>query len=225
MFKDLIALVFPNNCAACNATLYRNEKTLCTKCRFDLPKTNFHDFLENPLAKLFWGKLNIEAVTALYHFDKGARVQHLLHELKYKGNTNVGEVLGSILAHDLKKSEQFSSIEGVVPVPLHPKKQRKRGYNQSYFIAKGISETMEIPVMDKSLIRVQHSESQTRKSKFNRWRNVETVFDVKKEETLRGKHILLVDDVITTGSTLEACATQLLKVDGVKVSIAALACA
>jgi ComF family protein len=225
MFKDLIALVFPNNCAACDQTLYRNERTLCTKCRFDLPKTNYHSDSDNKLAQLFWGKLTIEAVTALYHFDKGARVQHLLHELKYKGNTAVGEVLGNLLAHEMKNSKQYHSIEGVVPVPLHPKKKRKRGYNQSYFIAKGVAEVLEVPVLNQSLIRIQHSDSQTRKSKFNRWKNVSSVFATKKNDTIAGKHVLLVDDVITTGATLEACAAQLLKVDGVSVSIAALACA
>ena len=223
MLQDLLALFYPNLCAGCSKNLLKNEKVICIDCRASMPRTDFHTFRENPVHKLFRGRTKVESSTSLLYFIKGAGVQHMLHELKYKGNTELGEELGNELGNVLKDSDYFRGIDAVIPVPLHPQKERKRGYNQSMVIAKGVAKSMEIEA-SKNLIRKANSDSQTRKSRYERWRNVETVFAVKNPESLKGKHILLIDDVITTGATIEACVNELLKLDGTKVSVATLAC-
>ncbi len=224
MITDFFSLFFPNNCAACNAPLLKNENTICISCQYELPQTGFHQHPENPISKLFWGKVNISAATSLYFFNRGSKVQRLMHQLKYNGNHAVGIALGKQIGFLLQESSQFKELDGIVPVPLHPKKQRQRGYNQCQYLAEGIADSTGIPVLS-CLKRTTHSESQTRKSKFNRWKNVDAIFTIKKEEEVCGKHLLLVDDVVTTGATLEACSTALLKASGVKVSIATIACA
>jgi len=161
----------------------------------------------------------------MYFFAKGGKVQHLLHLLKYKGKKEIGEYIGKIYGEDLKKSLFYSDIDVIIPVPLHPRRKRKRGYNQSEIFAKGLSESLVKPYDTRTLIRTYASETQTKKSRFRRWENVKEIFDLKDHQHLINKHILLVDDVVTTGATLEACASMLLKIPGVKVSIATIACA
>jgi competence protein ComFC len=225
MISDLLSLFFPNNCAACDTPLLKNETTICIKCQYELPYTRFHDDPNNQVNKLFWGKTPIESATSLLFFQKDTRIQTLLHLLKYKGRTQVGERLGLWLGHELAETERFSAVDAIIPVPLHPKKQRSRGYNQAQHIALGLADALDLPVVDNALVRSKFSETQTRKSKFKRWENVESIFDLKQPERLENKHILLVDDVVTTGSTLEACAQRLSSIEGCKVSIATLACA
>ncbi len=225
MIGDLLSLFFPDNCAACGASLLKNEKTICIKCQLELPYTRFHDDPENQVTKLFWGKVKLEAATSLMFFQKDARIQTLLHSLKYKGGTQVGERLGVWLGQELADTNRFADVDVIIPVPLHPKKERKRGYNQSEHIALGISEGFDKPIVNNALLRSKHTSTQTRKSKFNRWENVADIFDLKQPERLENKHLLLVDDVVTTGSTLEACASVLGKIPGTKVSIATIACA
>ena len=225
MIADLVSLFFPNNCAGCSTSLLKNEKTVCLKCQFALPYTRFHNDRNNRVNKLFWGKSDVHSATSLVFFEKDTRIQNLMHELKYNGRTAVGDQLGTWLGQELMETEEFKSVNTIIPVPLHPKKQRIRGYNQSDFIADGIGNAMNVEVDKRSLVRTRFSETQTRKSRFNRWENVSTIFKVKHPKELENKHILLVDDVVTTGSTLDACAKVLLELPNVKVSVATIACA
>lgn len=222
-FSELINFFYPDVCAACNNGLYRGENTICTPCLFHLPKTNFHFSQGNLVEKQFWGKVNVFSATALYYFNKGERVQHLVHRLKYHGDKEVGVFTGRILGTDLLKSDRFVTVDAIVPVPLHAKKLRIRGFNQSDFFATGIAEAMKVPVYSDFLVRLKATATQTRKSRFSRFENVNRVFEVNRKNKSHPSHILLVDDVITTGSTLSACAETLLEIPGVKVSIATIA--
>ena len=223
LFQDFSSLLFPVVCASCGKNLYKSETSFCTYCLYHLPKTNFHLINDNPVAKIFWGRINIRAAASFYLFNKGGQVQHLIHELKYKGQKNAGVKLGKIYGHELRKNPDFGNADLIIPVPLHAKKLKKRGYNQSACFAEGLAETMQLPMNSGILVRLFESETQTKKSRFTRWKNVEQLFAVKNEQAIAYKHVLLVDDVITTGSTLEACAQALLKVSGVQVSIATIA--
>ena len=223
--EDFIGLLYPAVCVACGRSLYRYEILICTNCLYHIPKTNFHFFRENPISRIFWGRVEIETATAYYFFDKGSRFNVLIHKMKYRGQKEIGYELGKIFGNELKTSRFFNQIDLIVPVPLHPKKQRKRGYNQSEWIARGIADSMHKPVDIKSLCRIVDTESQTNKTKYERWKNVENIFAVKYPESLKGKHVLIVDDVITTGSTLEACASAILDMGDTKISAATLAMA
>jgi ComF family protein len=224
-WDDFISLLFPRLCYACGTHLLRNEKIICTNCYVLIPRTNYHQTNDNPLAQLFWGRCPISGAGAFSFYNKGSRIRKLIHNLKYKGIKEVGFELGRIYGQALKNSGFTDDIDIIIPVPLHPAKQRKRGFNQSDCIARGIGETTGLPVDIKSLVRVKLSDTQTKRSRYERWMNVESIFAVFDSETLKGKHVLLVDDVITTGSTLEACAGELLKIENVTVSVAALAVA
>lgn len=221
--NDLLNLIYPDLCQACDTYLLQGEVVICTKCLFHLPKTNFHQQENNPVSMLFWGRVRIEYAASFYTFEKGSKYQKLIHKLKYHNRPEIGIELGKHLGYILGKSEMYKSIDIIVPVPLHPKKRKLRGYNQSEMIVKGISESMQKPADMDSLIRQVHTESQTKKGRLERWENVDNVFQVKETEPLANKHILLVDDVVTTGSTLEACAQVLLNIEGTRVSIATLA--
>ena len=201
----------------------RGEKVICTLCLFHLPKTYFHHDDDNPLTKVFWGRVNLEGVAAYVYFQKGGTVQHLLHQLKYKGQKEIGVQIGKLYGVELKTAEVFRDAELIIPVPLHPRKLRKRGYNQSGMFAEGLASVMQARLETRALYRKVYSQTQTRKARYNRWENVENIFAVRNPERIRGKHILLVDDVITTGATSEACAQALLEVPGVRVSVAAIA--
>jgi len=225
LFDDLISLFYPQLCAGCNTSLLKGEEVLCLNCLADLPRTNYHLYQENPVSQLFIGRVNITLATSFCRFDKGGRLQHLLHQLKYKGNREVGYKMGLLLGFDLIQSTLYQDIDAIIPVPLHPQKERKRGYNQSVEICKGLAESMNRPVITGNLVREVHTASQTRKGRFERWENVSGIFNVKNSMSLTDKHLLLVDDVVTTGATLEACCEPLLKIPGVKVSIATLASA
>jgi len=221
--SDIVELFFPSLCVTCGERLVSQEKFLCLKCWYDLPVTNFHLHDENKVEQLFWGRVNIDGATAFYAYKKGSRYQQLIHFIKYKGQKELGVETGRRFGYRLAESERFAAADVLVPVPLHPKKQKKRGYNQCLFIALGMAEALGKPVSSGNLYRKVFTNTQTRKSRFERWQNVEGIFDIHRPEEFTGKHVLLVDDVVTTGSTLEACAYQLLKIEGVKVSIATLA--
>lgn len=225
MLKDFVSLIYPNVCVSCGKNLYKNEYCICTCCIYHLPKTNYHFSSENPIAKLFWGRVNIHSAAAYYKFEKGSKTQHLIHQLKYRGKKEIGLTIGKLYGNELKKSSLFNTINLIIPVPLHSRKQRKRGYNQSDFFAKGLSESIGVGYSTNALSRVRQSDSQTKKARFKRWENVASIFKVKDADQLEGKHILLVDDVVTTGATLEACVQALLEIPHVKVSIAAIASA
>lgn len=222
-YSNLLDLLFPQLCVACGNRMVTQEKFMCFDCWHDLPVSNFHVHPGNKLEQIFWGRVKIEFATAFFVFKKGSNYQHLIHFIKYKGMKELGFETGRRFGIDLLKSTGFASIDVIVPVPLHPKKQKLRGYNQSEWIAKGLSESMKKPVSIDNLQRNLHTSTQTRKNRYERWENVENIFEVNHPEEFEGKHILLIDDVVTTGSTLESCALKLLQIANTTVSIATLA--
>lgn len=223
MLRDFIYLIFPEYCAACNKLLVCNEQEICTECEFNLPQTNYHLVHENSLKTFFYGRANLIYANAMYFFHKEGGVQNVIHALKYKGQKNIGYVLGKRYGKTLLKTFKEAPIELIIPVPIHHKKKRERGYNQSDFFAKGLSESMNVPICTDILYRSSFSDSQTHKSQFDRWKNVEKAFGIHINKLPEGKHILLVDDVITTGSTIEACTEKLMTTRNNRVSIAAIA--
>ncbi len=220
---DFVSLLFPELCAACRESLMANEYLICTGCRYNLPYTNFHLQPDNIVAQQFWGKIKLEGAYALFYFTKGGKIQNVLHQFKYKGVKQIGNLLGNIAGEQLNKNKVFNSVDLIIPVPLHKKRMLQRGYNQSACFAEGLSEKLNAIVENNNLVRITATETQTHKSRFARFENMQEVFTVKNPERLMNKHVLLVDDVITTGSTLEACSVQLLKIPGLKLSIATIA--
>lgn len=225
MIRDFFSLIFPRICACCGNSLWKKEQVICTSCSHHLPKTDFHLDVDNPVSRLFWGRVTIEGAGAFLSFNKGSRVQSLIHQLKYKGRKDIGVWLGYRYGLALKEAPVFQSVSFIVPVPLHRKKQLKRGYNQSEQVAIGLSDSMKVPVNTQTLVRVKATETQTRKSRFRRWENVKEIFAITAPELFVNKHILLVDDVITTGATLESCILTLATIPGCRVSVASLATA
>ncbi|MCX6304302.1 MAG: phosphoribosyltransferase family protein [Bacteroidetes bacterium] len=222
---DFISLIFPRICAGCGNSLWKNEEALCHFCEYHLPKTNFHVDPENPVTRLFWGRVPVETGAAFLYFNKGSNVQRLVHQLKYKGRKDVGIYLGARYGQWLKHAPRFNSADAIIPVPLHRKKYMQRGYNQSEQFAIGLAGSMNIPVCTHLLTRIKATETQTRKSRFNRYQNVKEIFSVNSPPEWKGKHLLLVDDVITTGATLESCIQALTIIEDVKISIACIATA
>ncbi|NDV47168.1 ComF family protein [Paludibacter sp. 221] len=224
-FADLLNLMYPAVCLVCGRLLVGEERCLCLECLHNMPKTNYHLQDDNPVEERLWGKVPIQRGSSFFFFQKGSSFQKILHCLKYKNDTEVGLVLGKFAGIDLLQSPDFATVDVIVPVPLHPKKLKKRGYNQSEWIGKGLSEAMNKPQNTESLIRVRENVSQTQKSVYERYENTEGIFELKDKNTFEGKHILLVDDVLTTGSTLEACAKALLQTKDIKISVFTLAIA
>jgi ComF family protein len=220
----VLRLFSPRLCAACDEPLMQNEHVFCILCRYEFPRTNYHLDPENEIAKTFWGRVPIRYATAYFYFRKGGRVQHAIHNLKYNGQKEIGYEIGRMIGRDLLGSS-FAEVDLIVAVPLHKTKMRKRGYNQSEYIANGIADAMCKPTNHITLYRTMNTKTQTRKHRYERWTSVEDVFALRNPENLANKHILLVDDVITTGATLEACATTLLMAENVVVSIVAAAMA
>lgn len=223
LVSDVMELLFPELCNACGTNLYYGEKEICIQCLRDLPFTDFHLHTQNVVAKQLWGRLPDTNAMAMLYFRKGTKVQNLMHSLKYKGKTDVGIKLGSMIGERLKSSNNYNNIDLIIPVPLHLSKERFRGYNQSKTIADGIAEILEVAVSTSHLLREKPTETQTKKSRYTRYENMQSVFNVINFEELKNLHILLVDDVITTGATLEACGNALLNVGIKKLSIAAIA--
>jgi ComF family protein len=223
LWDDFISLLFPRLCYGCGDHLLRNENLICTECFVKIPRTDYHSKEENPVAQLFWGRCHLERAAAFSFYSKGSRIRNLIHNLKYKGIKEIGNELGRIYGLSLKSSGFSDGIDLIIPVPLHRAKQRLRGFNQSEMISAGIAQATGLEVDTVSLLRITGSATQTKRSRYERWTNVEGIFRVTDSSGIEGKHILLVDDVITTGSTIESCANELLKVDGVKVSVVALA--
>jgi ComF family protein len=225
LWDDVISLLFPRLCYACGNHLLRNERIICTECYVLIPRTNYHLEEDNPVARLFWGRCRIEKAAAFSFYNKDSRIRRLIHNLKYKGIKEIGYELGTIYGNTLIGTDFIKDIDLIIPVPLHPAKKRIRGFNQSDIIADGFSEATGLPVGTGILERAALSDTQTKKSRYDRWMNVEGIFRVADPGQLTGKHVLVLDDVITTGSTLESCAVELLKTEAVKVSVAAIAVA
>jgi ComF family protein len=223
LLTDFIALFFPSYCFGCHDGLVHGEEILCTACVAELPRLDYYTSDDNPITNRFVARLPIKHGWALLKFQKSGIVQNLLHELKYNNHPEIGIKLGKILAANASEHGLGSEFDLLIPVPLHKSRLRIRGYNQSGMIAKGISEVLTTPYDDSCMIRLAATKTQTKKSKVDRWENVNEVFQVSKPDHIRGKRILLVDDVITTGSTLEACARKLLDAGASELSIACIA--
>jgi ComF family protein len=220
---DILAFLLPRTCPACRRPLKDWEECLCLVCQAQLPVTNFDLNPDNPLAEMFWGRVRLSQAVAWFYFRKGSIYQDALHKLKYNDRPDIGFLLGKQFGYELFRSPVFIQPDVLVPVPLHPKKLRKRGYNQSEAIARGLSVGLQIPLSDSILTRPHATSTQTRKNRYERYLNVTGKFSVSDPSDLENRHVLLIDDVITTGATLEACAEELLVYPGVKVSVAALA--
>ncbi|MCU0441334.1 MAG: ComF family protein [Bacteroidia bacterium] len=221
MLTPLLHLFFPRICVGCNGHLLQNEQHLCTNCMYHLPYTDYHIHAQNELDKTFWGRLPLIHAFAMVYFTKGGTMQHVLHEIKYRNNRELAWFMGNLYGNML--SQSGFNCDGIMAVPLHPKKLALRGYNQSEWIVKGMSEAMQKPNWSSWIARVKATETQTRKGRFARWQNVETVFEVTDATLLNGKHVLLIDDVITTGATLEACGKSIIQYPTTQLSIGALA--
>lgn len=224
-FDDLIALLYPNLCLACSENLPTRNEIICLRCQLELPRTNFHLNKENPFTERFWGRIPLESGASLYHFVKGGRVQELLHGLKYEGKREIGIKLGEWYGRQLKDLPGFQAVDVIIPVPLHPRKERLRGYNQSAMFAQGLAEAMNKVWYKDVLVRKVFTETQTQKSRAERLENVKDVFEIHNFIKIKEKHILLVDDVMTTGATMEVCGAKLLEIPGTKLSMATIALA
>jgi len=220
--ESLVSLFYPRNCYTCNNNLTGNEAVLCTACRHSLPETGFHDSVHNPVEKLFWGRIPVVHATAFLFFEKTSKYQSLIHQLKYNGKKEVGIFLGNLLGTALKHTK-FDETEVIVSVPLHKSKLRRRGFNQSDIIAGGISEITGKPHLTDVLRRKVNTKSQTSQTRYARWENVQGIFECCKPELIKNKHVLLIDDVVTTGATLEAAGNSILEVEGTCLSIATAA--
>jgi len=217
--QALTNIVYPASCCVCNADLMYNEKHICLTCAYDLPYITNASSEVTKLNQLFWGRVEVEEVYSYFNYQKGNSVQRILHEIKYKSKPKVAEHFGTLLAGNIPNSHTLNVI---IPVPLHPKKMIARGFNQSMAIAKGLSEKLTIPILEKAVIRRVNNQSQTQFTKFDRYENVRSIFEVVQPQRIINKHILLVDDVLTTGATIEACIHELKRFN-TKVSVATLA--
>jgi ComF family protein len=224
LVRDFISLIFPECCLGCSEVLVKNEELICTNCRASLPRTELHLEKSNKMQKRFYGKVPIRHAFAYLSYTKGGKVRNAIHALKYRGDQEMGRTFGRWYGADLAESGYLGVFDALVPVPLHITRLRQRGYNQAAVFAEGLGQSLGIPVWPNALIRKQATATQTRKHRFARWKNVTEVFDVL-DKSVMGINVLLTDDVVTTGSTIEACAAELLKAGAASVSVAAIALA
>ncbi|MDR1003599.1 MAG: ComF family protein [Prevotellaceae bacterium] len=220
---SLWQLLFPRRCVVCGAPISEGEEVLCFHCNIDMPRTDFHRTPANPMERMFWGKVPIVRAAAYFYYYKGSNYRHILYGLKYGGRKELGAAMGRFMATEWLPTGFFDGMDVIVPVPLHVRKQKERGYNQSEWIARGVSEVTSIPIDTDSLVRSRYTETQTHRSVAQRWDNVDGIFALRCPERFAGKHLLLLDDVMTTGSTLTACADALRGVADVRISIVTLA--
>lgn len=223
MLQDLISLIYPRSCAGCGEPLLKHELELCNFCYVNLPKTNFHLQALSPVKQVFYGRVELETASSYYYFHKKGSVQKLLHAIKYQGNHELARTIGRWYAQELIANEPVTRSACIVPVPLHQRKLKQRGYNQSEAFARGLSEGLAIPLNTKLLMRREHTASQTRKNRWERWENVDDTFELKTDDSLRHQHLTLVDDVITTGATIEACCLALQQIEGLKINVLSIA--
>ncbi len=222
IIKEFQNLFYPNCCLICHSGLITDEEEICLQCLYKLPRTNNYLETHNHIEDRLWGRFPFQRIATFCFYTKGGMLPPLIHNLKYNNGKNVGILLGKIYGKDLLDSNFINTVDFIVPVPLHPEKEKLRGYNQSEMIAKGISQTTGIPLSNDNLQRSISNPTQTKRSKSQRWENVKGIFDLKEPSKYAGHHILLVDDVITTGSTIEACASALTQSPDIKISVVAL---
>lgn len=223
ILEDLFRIFFPKLCANCENHLTKNEEIVCTFCRHDMPLTDFINYSENKITKTFYGRIPLEKATALLYFRKKGITKKLIHELKYKGNEEIGAFFGNWIGEIIKENNEFSDIDFIIPVPLHQNKLKKRGYNQVLKFGERVSYYLERPLLEEVLIKTSTSKTQTFKDRFERLNTIDKQFYLNEVSILKNKHVLLIDDVITTGATLEACAKKIQKTEGVKISILTMA--
>lgn len=221
--QSFLHLFFPHTCEGCGRGLIEENHFLCARCAHHLPETNFFSLRGNPVEQLFYGRIPVTHAGAAYYFTKHSLLQHLMIQLRYRNNPEAGYFLGRMIGAQLAKEAAFAAIDLLVPLPLNPKKEFKRGYNQAALICDGINAVWKRPVLRNAIERTRFTETQTKQNRISRWQNMEGVFIATDPQLLHNKHILLVDDVITTGATLEACGQAILTVDGTRLSIAAAA--
>ncbi|MCW3115430.1 MAG: ComF family protein [Segetibacter sp.] len=221
-FTDFIHLFFPHVCAGCGTDVLNINHQLCLRCIADLPFTNFFDQPGNPVEKKFYGRMDVEHAGSGYFFTKDSLIESLIYELKYKGNKSIGFYMGEMLGH-LLINERFNDVDIIVPLPLNAMRLKKRGYNQANILSEGIGLVWSRPIITTAVIRKVNTETQTHRGRITRWENMDGVFEVANASELEDKHVLLVDDVVTTGASLEACGAEILKIPGTKLSIATLA--
>jgi ComF family protein len=221
--KDFLNLLVPSKCLSCGINLLKFEQFVCKTCLNKIPKTRFYENSESVVSQAFWGRVELQYAFSVYYFHKGSILQKLIHQVKYRGVKELAFELGKEMAYDLAESEFKKSVDLVIPVPLHPLKEQKRGYNQSDWLASGFAEVLEKKYSKAVLKRVHYTSTQTKKTREQRWENVKDAFEVEDAPTIENKHVVIVDDVLTTGATLEACAAKLLACKGTKVSVVTLA--
>ena len=219
----ILDFISPRLCVVCGHRLAPSERSLCGVCMFHLPRTNYHQRpLENPMAQLFWKLTSIQKAAALFYYQPHSEMAQLVYRLKYNNRPDIGEDMGRVMAHEMQRSDFFSDIDVLLPVPLASKRLRQRGYNQSEQLAIGISDITHLPIVSKALRRKHFQQSQTTLNRWQRQENVTDTFQLKEEHLLQGKHVLLIDDICTTGATLIACANVLKDIEDIRISVLTL---
>ena len=222
-FQNIFNLFFPESCFICENLSIKSNQLLCVYCRSNLPITNFSNWKNNEVEKSFYGRVDVKAATSLLYFSRKGNVQQLIHQLKYKNQQEIGVFLGNWLGDEMLLSKRFNHLDYIIAVPLHKNKMKKRGYNQVAKFGQSLSDKLSVPLLDNVLIRVSKSKTQTFKNRLERSKKLDEHFQLSDKEILKNKHILLIDDIITTGATLEACCMQFSQVKGIKISIATMA--
>lgn len=222
-FDALLHLFLPHHCAGCGSDIMSRQQVLCLQCIDRLPVTQFHRHANNPVEKIFWGRIPVTNAASFLYFSKDSLLQKLVHQLKYNGHKELGLFIGRKMGEALVQTNRFAGIEALVPLPLYAARERKRGYNQAALLCQGMAEIIRVPVLQNSIRRRMSSDTQTTKNRIERWQNMQGKFELRQPQTIRGKHILLVDDVITTGATLEACGQELLAAGNTLLSIMTMA--
>lgn len=220
--NGLLDVLFPRHCPVCGGTLLSHEMHICTSCIFDIPRTRYHLQNFNAMEQLFAGKALIEKASGFFFYEKGNPYANILHHIKYRNKPKMGQYIASMFARELLQDNCFNNIDAIIPVPLHYSKMTKRGYNQSAYIAQGFADVLNIPVYDNIIFACRNHESQTNKGIYERWLNTQGIFNAKNTCLIENKHVLIVDDVVTTGATLLSATQSISQVPGIKISLASL---
>ncbi len=219
ILSDFLHLIYPYNCEGCGTDNLKKESFLCARCLSELPETGFFAVADNPVEQKLYGRIKVEQAGAGYFFTKHGLLQHLIAQLKYKHNPEMGRYLGKLIGYQLLSTSRFNKVEALIPLPLNSQREHARGYNQAQLICEGIASVWQKPIIKDAIIRTTNTETQTHKNLNNRWENVSDAFSIANQEQLFGKQVALIDDIITTGASIESCGTELLKIKGLKLSV------